>query len=252
MFGSTFAACATGNYEIVLLQYITVYEDGSEPTLNFANHCGSFEKPCSTLESEIKYCKSRNIKVILSIRRIEASQTQTTVNSVEAARKLAAFLWNNYLSSKYGPLGQVALDGINILDVPGGENLRWEEILNAVNEFSTTERKIYLAASPQCNGIYLSNAINTGLIDYAFMLFYYDPGCSYDRTRKDATSLLNSWQTWITLSDKLVFMGLPASPDATGGSGYVEPNALKRDILPAVKQAPNYGGILLFDRAEDV
>ncbi|KAI4348029.1 hypothetical protein L6164_008792 [Bauhinia variegata] len=251
-------ACATGNYKIILLDYLIVYEDGSDPDLNLASHCGWAEKPCTILESQIKYCQSQGIKVVISIgedRSSSATRTRTPLRSEEAAKKLAAYLWNNYLSSQSGPLGAVALDGVSIFEVSEGKILYWDEILEAINDYSTAGRKIYLGASPQCADVNLGPAIRTNLVDYAFVEFYYDPGCSYDSTNKDPKNLLESWNTWISkegLTDKQVFLGLPASKEVTGGSGFIEPEALKKDVLPVVKQASNYGGVLLFDRTADI
>ncbi|KAI4348042.1 hypothetical protein L6164_008804 [Bauhinia variegata] len=250
-------ACATGNYKIILLGYLLVYEDGSDPVLNLADHCGWAEKSCTILESQIKYCQSQGIKVLISLweaRSSPASRTRTPLRSEEAAKKLAAYLSNNYLSGKSGPLGAVALDGVNIYKISQGI-LHWDEIVKAINDYPTAGRKIYLGATPQCVDLNFGAVIRTKLIDYAFIQFYYDPGCSYDSNNKDAKNLFESWNQWISkedLTDKQVFLGLPASKEITSGSGFIEPEALKKDVLPVLQQASNYGGALLFDRAVDI
>ncbi|KAI4348027.1 hypothetical protein L6164_008790 [Bauhinia variegata] len=68
-------------------------------------------------------------------------------------------------------------------------------------------------------------------------------------------NLFESWNQWISkedLTDKQVFLGLPATKEITSGSGFIEPEALKKDVLLVVKQASNYGGVLLFARAADM
>ncbi|KAI4348050.1 hypothetical protein L6164_008811 [Bauhinia variegata] len=46
-------------------------------------------------------------------------------------------------------------------------------------------------------------------------------------------------------------MGLPANPSAAG-SGYIPPADLISTVLPYVKQASNYGGVMLWSRYWDI
>nr|AAB82745.1 sGS-II [Griffonia simplicifolia] len=249
--------CATGNYKIILLDYLIVYENGTEPLLNLASHCGWAGNLCSKLESEIKYCQSNGIQVLISLwedRPNAATPTRSALKADAPAEKLADYLWNNYLSGQSGPLGAVALDGINIIEAHEDQKLHWDEIVKAVSELSK-QRKVYIGATPQCVDPYLEDAIATGLVDYAFVEFFYDPQCEYDSTNKDPTKLVNSWNKWISkdgLTDKQVFLGIPANKEVTGAGGYIDPEDLKRDVLPVVQKASNYGGIMLYDRAADV
>jgi hypothetical protein len=64
--GTLQQACATGLYNIVILESLIVYDNGSTPTLNLAGHC-SFDHPCSQLQPQIEFCQKNNIKVFLSI-----------------------------------------------------------------------------------------------------------------------------------------------------------------------------------------
>ncbi|KAI4356994.1 hypothetical protein L6164_000972 [Bauhinia variegata] len=240
--------CKSGNYKIVMIQYLTVYDDGRTPTLNLADHCGSVDKPCTILESQIKTCQSLNIKVFLSTGRDVAGNPASGVEY-----KIAEFVYENILSGKPGPLGEVALDGVNIFEVET-PNLHWDVIIRALHAYSTPKRKIYLSAAPKCNDGFLEDAINTSLLDYIFIEFYDNPQCQYDGNTGNGTLLLNSWKEWISkpaLSNTLVFMGLPASDKVIGG-GFIEADGLIWDTLPTLKQASNYGGIMLYDRATDM
>ncbi|KAG5233781.1 hevamine-A [Salix suchowensis] len=47
-----------------------------------------------------------------------------------------------------------------------------------------------------------------------------------------------------------IFLGLPAAP-AAARSGYIPPNVLISQILPVVKMAPKYGGVMLWSKFWD-
>ncbi|XP_020232093.1 acidic endochitinase [Cajanus cajan] len=245
------SACETGNYKIVILESLIVHDDGTTPELNLAGHCGSSTNPCTKLQPEIEYCQQKGIKVILSIG--QDRPTLKTGNrhyrSAEAAQELATYLLENYLSGKAGPLGNVALDGIDIADVADGDNLKWDEVVTAINA-STTARKIYLSASPQCvyPDYYLGKAIETGLFDYIWVEFFNpNPDCIY--ANNDASKLLSAWNTWTkNVPSSSIFLGLAASEDVVG---YVAPEVVVSEILPSVKLASNYGGVMIWDRYSD-
>jgi len=56
--GDLTTACNTGNYEIVLLAFLTQFGAGRTPAWNFAGHCDNGAvKHCTELETEIKYCQ---------------------------------------------------------------------------------------------------------------------------------------------------------------------------------------------------
>ncbi|KAF7813006.1 acidic endochitinase-like [Senna tora] len=141
------------------------------------------------------------------------------------------------------------MDGIDFSSIPEGENIKWVDLVRAINA-TTNDKKIYLSASPQCviPDYYLGEAIETGLFDYIWVeYFYYNP-CEY--LEGNSANLLESWNKWtsnIVLPNNTVFLGIPASSDATG-SGYIEPEVLTSEILPELKKASNYGGIMLYNR----
>ncbi|TKY45961.1 Acidic endochitinase [Spatholobus suberectus] len=120
--------------------------------LNLAGHCGS---SCTSLQPDIEYCQQNNVKVFLSLGQDVKLKTKNRrhskpyTTSEDAAEQLASYLLEKYLSGQPGPLGSVSLDGIDIADVADGENIKWVEVVKAINA-STTARKIYLSAAPQC------------------------------------------------------------------------------------------------------
>ncbi|KAJ1388463.1 Glycoside hydrolase superfamily [Sesbania bispinosa] len=63
--GTLTSTCNTGNYEIVLLSFLTTFGCGKTPQWNFAGHCGDWS-PCTKLQLEIQHCQHKGVKVFLS------------------------------------------------------------------------------------------------------------------------------------------------------------------------------------------
>ncbi|BAT89464.1 hypothetical protein LR48_Vigan08g025300 [Vigna angularis] len=247
--GELTTACDTGNYEIVLLAFLTQFGAGRTPAWNFAGHCDNGAwKHCTELESEIKYCQGKGIKVLLSI---GGDSPNYSLSSPEDAKEVANYIYTNFLSGNYGPVGSVTLDGVDF-DIERTEDY-WDNLARELDYFrQTTGRYFYLSAAPQCPTdpiYYLGKAIATELFDYIFVQFYNNPSCSY---ASGIPAILNSWDKWVSLvaSNNSLFVGVPAAPSA--GNGYISPEVLNTQVLPHVKQAPNYGGVMLWDRYRDL
>ncbi|TKY49707.1 Acidic endochitinase [Spatholobus suberectus] len=242
--------CDTGKYAIVLLAFLNQFGSGRTPAWNFAGHCdnGAWKK-CTELEPEIKHCQDKGIRVILSIGG-DPNYSHYSLNSTEDAKIVANYLYTNFLSGQYGPLGSVTLDGIDF-DIEVTEDY-WDDLAKELDALRQT-KYFYLSAAPQCPipVYYLGKAIATGLFDYLFVQFYNNPGCSY--SNGDTAPLLASWDKWVNLvlSNNSLFVGVPAAPSAAG-SGYIPPEVLNNEVLPYVKKTSNYEGVMLWDRYRDV
>ncbi|CAI8589787.1 unnamed protein product [Vicia faba] len=249
--GSLSSTCNTGNYKIVLLAFLNVFGAGRTPIWNFAGHCGDWS-PCTKLEPEINYCQQKGIKVLLSL---GGAIGPYSLSSPNDAKVVGDYLYTNFLSGQFGPLGSVTLDGIDF-DIEGGSNLYWDDLARHLNNIRQQNRYFYLSAAPQCfmPDYYLDKAIKTGLFDYVFVQFYNNPPCQYNIATSDATLLLQSWNAWtsLVLPNNTVFLGLPASPNAAPSGGYIPPVDLLTKVLPFIKHTPNYGGVMLWDRFNDV
>ncbi|XP_058727759.1 acidic endochitinase-like [Vicia villosa] len=249
--GTLSSTCDTGNFEIVILAFLNVFGEGRPPSWNFAGHCGDWS-PCTKLEPEIKHCQQKGIKVFLSI---GGAAGTYSLGSPNDAKDVSDYLYTNFLSGQFGPLGSVTLDGIDF-DIEGGTNLYWDDLAINLDNLRQQNRYFYLAAAPQCviPDRYLDKAIKTGLFDYIFVQFYNNPPCQYDIINSDATKLLKSWNDWtsLVLPNNTVFMGLPAAPEAAPSGGYIPPDDLITKVLPFIKPTSNYGGVMLWDRNHDV
>ncbi|KAK4411457.1 Hevamine-A [Sesamum angolense] len=220
--GTLADTCATGNYEYVILAFLSSFGNGQKPMLNLAGHCDPYSNGCTSLSSDIKSCQAKGIKVLLSI---GGGAGGYTLASSQDARQLATYLWNNFLggNSSSRPLAA----------------------------YSKRGKKVYLTAAPQCPfpDAWVGGALKTGLFDYVWVQFYNNPPCQY--TSGDIDNLEEAWKTWTSsVPATKIFLGLPAAPDAAG-SGFVPVSDLISTVLPGIKSSNKYGGVKLWSKYYD-
>ncbi|XP_062155720.1 acidic endochitinase-like [Alnus glutinosa] len=245
--GSLAATCATGNYDIVNIAFLSTFGNGQTPSINLAGHCNPTINGCTGLSNDIKACQNQGIKVMLSI---GGAAGTYTLSSADDARNVANYLWNNFLGgqSDSRPLGDAVLNGIDF-DIEAGTTGHWDELAKALSDFSQQNR-VYLTAAPQCPfpDARLGVALNTGLFEYVWVQFYNNAPCEYSG---NADNLKSYWNDkWTTIQAGQIFLGLSASPEAAG-SGYIPPDVLNNDVLPSIKGSPKYGGIMLWSKNFD-
>lgn len=248
--GTLASTCATGNYAYVLLAFLTTFGNGQTPVLNLAGHCDPASGTCTSLSSDIQSCQSQNIKVLLSL---GGSTGSYSLSSTSDAQSVADYLYNNFLggTSSSRPLGDAVLDGIDF-DIEQGAADHYDELAQFLSAHSSQGKKVYLTAAPQCPypDKLLGTALNTGLFDYVWVQFYNNPPCQYSSGSVD--NLSSAWSQWTTsVQATQIFLGLPAA-EAAAGSGYIAPDVLKSQVLPVVKGAAKYGGIMLWNRYYDL
>ncbi|XP_061338567.1 hevamine-A-like [Gastrolobium bilobum] len=242
--GSLTKTCETGIYSYVIIAFLPTFGYGQPSHINLAGHCNSFTNGCTKFGRDIKNCQKQGIKVMLSIGGAEGSYN---LNSSADAKNVSDYLWDNFLggSSSSRPFGDAILDGIDFdieQYVPHVEDLA---------RYLKSHKKVYLSAAPQClfPDAQLGTALDTGLFDYVWVLFYNNPACDY--THRNFTNFVHTWKKWTTsLKVGKIFLGLPAD-SASATSGYVPADVLISTILPAVKESPNYGGVMLWSRFSD-
>ncbi|XP_052170818.1 acidic endochitinase-like [Diospyros lotus] len=246
--GSLADTCASGNYGIVNVAFLSTFGNGQTPVLNLAGHCDPAAGTCTGLSSDIKACQASGIKVLLSI---GGGGGSYSLSSADDAQNVANYLWNNFLGGNTGagPLGDAVLDGIDF-DIESGNPDHWDDLARDLSAFNQG-KKVYLAAAPQCPfpDASLNGALSTGLFNYVQVQFYNNPPCQY--ADNSANNLLNYWnQYWTTIQAEQVFLGLPASSEAANG-GYIDPNVLISDVLPTIKGSSKYGGVMLWSKFYD-
>ncbi|KAK7270445.1 hypothetical protein RIF29_23585 [Crotalaria pallida] len=255
--GSLIETCDSNLYEIVLLAFLVQFGGNRQVKWNFAGHCGTQWHPCTELQPEIEYCQSKGIKVLLSLGGAYVAAYEYGLSSPQDAKNVAKYLYDNFLSGGYGPLGSVTLDGIDF-DIEHTD-FYWDNLAKELDTLRQppNKRYYYLSAAPQCPTTpipHLDKAIKTGLFDYVFVQFYNNPNsCSYS-TLTGTKPVLDSWDKWTSLlpSNNTLFLGLPARPEAAPNGGYIPPEVVKSDVLPHIKKASNYGGVMIWNRYHDV
>lgn len=248
------ATCASGNFTFVMLSFLITFGNGQTPVLNLAGHCEPSTGACQSLSSDITSCQSSGVKVFLSLGG-DPRYGNYSIVSAEDAQNVATYLWNNYLGGNTGsgPLGAAVLDGIDF-DIENTTE-HWDDLARALSDLSTSSKKVYLSAAPQCPypDAHLGTALETGLFDYVWIQSYNNPGCQY--SNDDATNVLNSWNIWTasvpTAQTESFYLGLPAAPDAAPSGGYIEPAKLISDVLPQMKASEKYGGVMLWSKYWD-
>ncbi|KAF3439928.1 hypothetical protein FNV43_RR01195 [Rhamnella rubrinervis] len=126
----------------------------------------------------------------------------------------------------------------------------YEAIARRLSEHGQSSgRKVYLTAAPQCPfpDKYLNGALTTGLFDYIWVQFYNN----YCQFSTNPNGFKSSWGQWNNVPAKKIFVGLPASR-AAAGSGFVPSQVLISQLLPFVKNSAKYGGVMLWDRNNDI
>ncbi|XP_057447210.1 hevamine-A-like [Lotus japonicus] len=247
--GTLAEACATGNYEYVIIAFLPTFVTGQTPMINLAGHCDPHvNNGCIGVSSDIESCQAKGIKVLLSLR---ADTGSYPLASVQDASNVAAYLWNNFLGghSSSRPLGPAILDGIDF-DIEGGSNRHWGDLARFLKGYG---KEVYITAAPQCPfpDAWIGNALTTGLFDYVWIQFYNNPPCQYN-TSGEITNLEDAWKQWTSsIPVSKVFLGLPASPEAAG-SGFIPVADLISTVIPAIKGSSKYGGVMLWSRFYDV
>ncbi|KAF9667422.1 hypothetical protein SADUNF_Sadunf15G0021400 [Salix dunnii] len=246
--GSLADTCNTGNYQFVNVAFLYKFGNGRTPELNLAGHCDPSAGTCTVFSNEIISCQNLGIKVLLSIG--GGTTADYSLSSADDAAQVATYIWNNFLGgqSSSRPLGDAILDGVDF-DIETNSGLYWDDLAKALNGFSG-ERKVYLAAAPQCPfpDASLDTAIKTGLFDYVWVQFYNNPQCQYSG---NADNLLNAWNQWITVQSDQIFLGLPAAPEAAPSGGFIPVDVLNSEVLPSINTSPKFGGVMLWSKYFD-
>ncbi|KAK6239776.1 hypothetical protein QUC31_005245 [Theobroma cacao] len=248
--GTLAETCAAGKYDFVNVAFLPKFGNGRRPMLDLGGHCDPSGNGCTGLSSDIKLCQAKGIKVMLSI---GGGAGFYSLASSDDARQVATYLWNNFLGgrSPTRPLGPAVLDGIDF-DIELGTKQHWDDLARYLKGYSKqSSKKVYLTAAPQCPfpDAFLGSALNTGLFDYVWVQFYNNPSCQYSSS--DINSFDDAWKQWLSdIPASKIFLGLPASPEAAG-SGFIPVADLTSKVLPAIKDSPKYGGIMLWSKFYD-
>ncbi|KAL2249041.1 UNVERIFIED_CONTAM: Acidic endochitinase [Sesamum indicum] len=241
--GSLGELCETGYYHYVNLAYLSTFGCGRKLRLNLTDHCDADSGGCKSLSTEIQACQNRGVKVLLSLGGNDTNYNQLC--SAQDARNVARDVYENFLNgSADGPLGDVSLDGIDLdIEYPGSVNY-WEFLVEALANYRTPEKNVYLSASASCSypDKDLGKAINTGFLNHVAVRFYDDnPQCYCSKGSDHVIDTWNRWSSAIPEGNQLSFGLLPHS----NAGSQCTPEVFTTEILPVISSSPNYGGVML-------
>ncbi|XP_051220670.1 acidic endochitinase-like [Lolium perenne] len=242
--------CASGNYEFVIIAFLSKFGNGQRPLMDLAGHCGPWSGGCESISKDIRSCQRRGVKVLLSIGGADGSYG---LSSPEDARQVATYLWNNFLggASSSRPLGDAVLDGIDF-DIEYGGDKFWNDLARDIKRLGNSldsRKRVLLSAAPQCPfpDEWDGSAIATGLFDYVWVQFYDNPECEFNA---NGEAFMDAWRRWVSVPAGKVFLGLPASKDAVN-NGFIPAGELTSRVLPLIKGSPKYGGVMLWSKFYD-
>lgn len=249
--GTLTRTCNTRKYAYVNIAFLSTFGNGRTPKINLAGHCDpDSAKGCRRVSNGIRNCQGQGIKVMISI---GGGEGNYTLSSDYDAGAVAEYIWNNFLGgwSNSRPLGDAVLDGVDFDVEQGGAH--YATLARRLSQYNNRRgKRIYLTAAPQCPfpDHWLNDALRTGLFDYVWIQFYNNPSCEFSyRSRR---GFMRTWRQWTSsIQARKFFLGLPASRSAAD-SGYISPETLRSQVLPFVKGFDEYGGVMLWDRYNDV
>ncbi|CAL4962936.1 unnamed protein product [Urochloa decumbens] len=241
--GSLREACDSGLYTMVIMSFLDVYGSGTYH-LDLSGH------PAAGMGAAIKRCQFLGVPVSISIGGFGSGYSLPTNQSALA---LFDHLWNTYfggsLNDTTRPFGDAWLDGVDMFLEHGGAADHYATLaveLSKHNIRAGDGKLLHLTATTHCRfpDGRVKEALDTGIFERIHVRFYNDPGCAAGFSAAE-------WGKWAAAYPfTKIYVGVPASP-AAAETGYTDPAALRREVLPVAQKSTNYGGVMIWDRYFD-
>ncbi|CAO2170468.1 unnamed protein product [Urochloa humidicola] len=242
--GSLREACDSGLYSMVIMSFLDVYGSGNNYHLDLSGH------PVAGMGAAIKRCQFLGVPVSISIGGFGSGYSLPTNASALA---LFDHLWNTYfggsLNDTTRPFGDAWLDGVDMFLEHGAAADHYDVLaleLAKHNIRAGDGKLLHLKATTHCRfpDSRVKEALDTGIFERIHVRFYDDPGCAAGFSAAE-------WGKWTAAYPfTKIYVGVPASP-AAAETGYTDPAALRRAVLPVAQKANNYGGVMIWDRYFD-
>ncbi|KAI8386840.1 glycoside hydrolase superfamily [Blakeslea trispora] len=189
---------------------------------------------CPEMEEDIKYCQSKNKKILLSM----GGATPTYgLESTKEGEDLANELWNTFGAGKSEsprPFGTAVVDGFD-LDIENGDKMGYTAFVNKMRQNYETDpsKTYYISAAPQCPfpDYYVGDVLDNTWVDFV-MIQFYNNVCIWAKSKSKNKNVR-------------LFVGIPGSPTAAG-RGYVPYTELVSKITP-LKSTDYFGGVMVWD-----
>ncbi|ORX54530.1 glycoside hydrolase [Hesseltinella vesiculosa] len=238
-----------GSSDVFLVSFLTDFNVGGLPNLNFANACtdvfsGTTLLNCPQIGADIKTCQSKGKKVLLSLGGAAGSYGFT---SDAQATTFANTLYGMFGKGthQYRPFGDAVIDGFD-LDIEGGGPTGYATLINSLRSL---DANVLITGAPQCPypDAMLGDAMNKASFDAVWVQFYNNY-CSVTGGNFN----FDAWNTWATQTSTnknvKVFLGLPGSSSAAG-SGYVGYSQIQSTVN-SLHQYSSFGGVMFWDASQ--
>ncbi|TVU24343.1 hypothetical protein EJB05_26775, partial [Eragrostis curvula] len=233
--GSLRETCDTGLYKTVVISFLSAFGHG-QYKLDLSGH------PPYEIGNDIKHCKSKGIVVLLAI---GGQGGEYWLPSSKAATEVADYLWNAFLGGfrwdVQRPFGDAVVDGIDFF-IDQGATEHYDELARLLRRRGVR----ILTASPRCEYPYqrLEAALDTWLFDRIHVRLYGEDSKCFQTP-------VESWKKWAAAYPRSkVLVGVEASQEAYAAT-YIPPWDLYYRVLLSAKKAPNYGGVMIWNRNYD-
>ncbi|KAF3771577.1 Acidic endochitinase [Nymphaea thermarum] len=246
-------ACKTGHFDQVNIAFLTDFGYGKPPRPDFGTGCDAPSGGCKYLQSEIEYCQSVNVKVLLSIGGFDATYR---LPNEEEAHRLAAYVYNVYLSGYGvdGPLGKVKLDGVDFWINDTLSTAYWDVVAVDLKRY---DEMLILTGSQACNhslgvpDIPIYYALKTGLFSRVWARVFGDHyPCVYERG--NTASFESAVRNWTTDFEGYVGdfrIAVDCHPKYI--RGFIPPEEIE-GALDIVRKYPTYSGVAVWNRHWDL
>jgi len=250
--GTLREACDTGLYNTVAISFYSVLGH-DRYGVELSGH------KLDDVGADITHCQSKGVLVLLSIGGGGGSGNDESLPSTASASDVADHLWNAHLGGGRNgvlrPFGDAVVDGVDFY-VDQGAPEYYEELARRLDGYNINaagnRKRVRLTATPRCMfpDRSLEPALQTGLFERIHVRFYGDDGCSYKN------GVVDRWEKWTArYPGSQVYLGLAAAesgvPEGARPPVEVYLKYLYYLLLPKVQKAPNYGGVMVWDRFTD-
>lgn len=255
---STYCTSSSG-IDIIILSFLYEYGNGNNiasGTIGQSCYISPQGEPqeCDALASAIDTCKSKGVKVILSL---GGASGAYSLQSQSEAETIGQNLWEAYgntaaNSSVPRPFGTTFVDGWDFDIESNSGNQYYQYMISKLrsNFESDSGNTYYITGAPQCPipEPNMEEIITNATFDYLWVQFYNNPACSNPNEI--------NYDAWVDLitggpsADAKIFIGVPASTTAATGTSsgagyYFEPSALAT-LVGKYDTNAHWGGIMMW------
>lgn len=254
---STYCTSSSG-IDILILSFLYEYGNGNNiasGTIGQSCYISPQGEPqdCDALASAIDTCKSKGVKVILSL---GGAVGAYSLQSQSEAETIGQNLWEAYGNTANGsvprPFGKTFVDGWDFDIESNSGNQYYQYMISKLrsNFASDSSNTYYITGAPQCPipEPNMGEIITNATFDYLWVQFYNNPSCSNPNEIN-----YDAWADLVTggpSANAKIFIGVPASTTAATGTAsgaqyYFDPSSLSTLVAKYDSNA-HWGGVMMW------